>query len=203
MEPTAASTSSTDVTRRDPADAPSGVPLGRVLGAHGLRGELRVRVGAGEIDNWMRVPRVWLARDEGDSERSHHELEAVRLGRTGECRVTLSGVTGRDAAEALRGLAVFADATDLPALESGEYYAYELVGCRVEEADGASVGTVRQIWETGAQDLLVIDAEDGREHLVPAVEPILVSVDLPAQRIVIDPPPGLLGAPETQTETDA
>ena len=106
--------------------------------------------------------------------------------------MSLAGVASREAAEALRGATILARSGDLEELPPGEFYAYELVGCAVEDESGRSVGVVKSVWDAGGRNLLVIEDTRGGEQLVPAVEPLLREVDLEARRIVVDPPPGLL-----------
>jgi len=183
MERTAGSTSSIELER---------VSLGRVIGAHGLRGELRVRLFDGTNNNLSSVPSVWLAREEGDPKAVEARVRAVGSGRRGEARLALEGVDSRDAAEALRGRLVQARVDQLGPLAAGEYYQYQLVGCRVEDAAGRVLGVVRGVWETGAPDVLVVEREAQRELLIPAVSGILREVDVAARRIVIDPPEGLV-----------
>ena len=77
-------------------------------------------------------------------------------------------------------------------LAAGEYYQYELVGCRVEDGEGRVLGVVSGIWETGAPDVLVVVDAARREILIPAAREILREVDVSARRITIDPPAGLL-----------
>ena len=195
MARTADSTSSTEKINREPTTAPDGVSLGRIAGAHGLRGELRVRVEADDLTNLQRVPSVRLVREEGDPQPDgvcEYEVVSAREGRVGECRLSLAGVASREAADALRGATVLARSRDLEELPPGEFYAYELVGCVVEDGSGRSVGVVNSIWDAGGRNLLVIEDAAGGQQLVPAVEPLLQEVDLEARRIVIDPPPGLL-----------
>ena len=183
MERTAGSTSSIDTLR---------VTLGRVIGAHGLRGELRVWLDGGTDNNLRAVSSIWLAREEGDPKAVEARVRAVGSGRRGEARLALQGVDGREAAEALRGRLVQADVADLGPLEAGEYYQHELVGCRVEDVDGRVLGVVSGIWETGAADVLVVVDARQRELLIPAAREILREVDVAARRIRIDAPPGLL-----------
>ena len=106
--------------------------------------------------------------------------------------MTLAGVASRESAERLRGKLVVTEASQLEALPEGEYYSYELVGCRVEGADGLKIGTVREIWATGAVDVLVVEDEKGAQQLIPAMESQLREVDIEARRIVIEILPGLL-----------
>ena len=183
MERTADSTSSIE---------PERVTLGQVIGAHGLRGELRVRL-HDETDNNLRaLSSVWLAREEGDPKAVEARVRAVGSGRRGEARLALEGVDGREAAEALRGRLVQTGVDQLGPLAPGEYYQYQLIGCRVEHGDGRLLGVVSGIWETGAPAVLVVVDETQREHLIPAASGILREVDVVARRITIDAPPGLL-----------
>jgi 16S rRNA processing protein RimM len=165
-----------------------------VIGAHGVRGELRVRIGGDDLLGLSNASSVRLARD-GEGQGDLYEVAGVRPGRSGECRVALAGVGDRDAALALRGCTVRVRPGDLPALPAGEYYAYQLVGCAAEDVHGRRIGIVTGIAETGTADALVIEDAAGMERLVPAVEPLLARVDLAARRIVLDLPPGLLDAP--------
>ena len=186
MAPTADSTSSTEpgTGRSDE------LPVGRVVGAHGMRGELRVRTASAEALARVRL-RVRLASEEGDREPFESEITAIRSGRSGECRLTLGGVADREAAEALRGTTLWVKIADLPSLAPGEFYQHQLVGCRVEDPTGRPIGVVRAIWETGAADVLVIEDPSGRELLAPAAESMLREIDLKDRRLVIEVPPGL------------
>ncbi len=145
------------------------------------------------------IPRLILAGEPGEGggggaagegQEVCYAVESVAPGRRGELRVALEGVEDRDAAEALRGRRVLVEAAELEALPAGEYYGYQLVGCRIEGQDGALVGTVREIWETGGPDLLVVEGEGGREHLLPAA--LLREVDVEGRRAVVELVPGLL-----------
>ncbi len=106
--------------------------------------------------------------------------------------MTLAGVVDRDSAERLRGKLVIAEVSQLEALPEGEYYSYQLVGCRVESTDGQPIGTVREVWPTGAVDVLVVEGDKGAQQLIPAAQNQLREVDIEARRIVIEILPGLL-----------
>ncbi len=188
MEPTAGSTSSTE-TEREPAER---VTLGRVVGAHGMGGQLRVRYFGGAPDNLIRLEVVLLAESEDAADAERFEVTRAAPGRREEVRMALAGVADRESAERLRGKLVVVEAAQLEVLPEGEYYSYQLVGCRVEAADGQLIGTVREIWPTGAVDVLVVEGETGSRQLIPAAEGQLRTVDIEARRIVIEILPGLL-----------
>jgi len=138
------------------------------------------------------VARVLLGQTEEDPKAREYEIASVAPGRPREVRFTLVGVDDRDAADALRGQQVLARTADLEPLPPGEFYEYQLVGCRVEDLDGRAIGVVRGIWETGAPDVLVVEGSDGTEHLIPTAAEIMQEVDVAGRRIVIDAVPGLL-----------
>jgi 16S rRNA processing protein RimM len=188
MEPTAGSTSSTEI-EREPTER---VALGRVVGAHGMGGQLRVRYFGGAPDNLTRLETVLLAESEGAADAERFEVTRAAPGRREEVRMALAGVEDRESAVRLRGKLVVAEASQLEALPEGEYYSYQLVGCRVEGVDGQPIGTVREVWPTGAVDVLVVEGEKGVRQLIPAAEDQLRGVDIEARRIVIEILPGLL-----------
>lgn len=175
----------------DDASAPL-VVLGRVVGAHARTGALRVRWLGDGPEHLLAVDRVLLgAADDAAGARSYR-VEAARSGRSGEVRLELAGVDDREEAEALAGLSVLGRPAQLPALAEGEYYWFEWIGCRVEDAGGAPIGTLTELWETGGHDVLVVEAADGRRLLLPAAEELLKEVDIEGRRIAIEVIPGLL-----------
>jgi 16S rRNA processing protein RimM len=174
--------------------SPACVVLGEVLGAHGTRGELRVRWLGDGPDNLMRAPRLGLGSGaEGDA-ASWSEVERVARGPAQEVRIGLRGIGSREAAGALMGSLVLGDVRHLEPLPPGEHYGFQWVGCTAYASDGRRLGTVRTLWETGAHDVLVVEDEAGRELLLPAAQALLREVDVDRRRIVIEVPDGLLDA---------
>jgi 16S rRNA processing protein RimM len=167
--------------------------LGRVVGAHGLRGQIRVRWLGDGPDNLLNAKKVELADARGGEDPAPlaFEVEGGGTGRAGEVRLALRGVQRREAAEALRGRLVRVDAVELPAPAPGEAYWFQLVGCRVELPSGEAVGRVREVWDTPVHDTLVVEGPDGRDRLIPAAPGIVRQLDVAARRVVIEDLPGL------------
>ncbi len=182
MERTSGSTSSTDAS-------PEKVSIGRVLGAHGLRGEVRVLCDLDDVSVLVEGVRLELSAEGKFGLSRTLEIRSIGSGRGNELRLGFRDIDDRSAAEALAGREMLVDASMLAVLEEGEFYAYQLVGCRIEDEAGRPLGTVRSIWSTGAPDVLVLD-DDGLERMVPAA--LLREVDLEAARAVIEVIPGLL-----------
>jgi len=89
------------------------------------------------------------------------------------------------------GAEIFLPEDCLPPPSDNEYYQYQLLGLKVETLQGRRIGTLRGILETGDADVYSIDFH-GKEILIPAVDEIIVKIDLKQGLIVVDPPEGLI-----------
>ena len=105
----------------------------------------------------------------------------------------LEGFDSPEEAAALAGCELAVPESEAVELEEGEYYDWQLEGCRVETVEGREVGTVREVLHTGGEaPVLVIRDGRNRENLVPLAESICVEVDVDAKLIRVDPPDELL-----------
>ena len=157
--------------------------VGRVVGAFGVRGEVK-------LESWTEPRsaifgyRPWILRDARGTER---ELMGVRGRQVGKgLSAEIPGVEDRDAAEAMRGTEVWVPRTALPKPADGEFYWVDLEGLDVVNVEGVSMGRVSHLFATGANDVLV--ARDGdREWMIPFVRPQYVTdIDVAAGRITVD-----------------
>lgn len=168
------------------------IVLGEITGAHGLKGELRVRVAGDSPDHLLSVSTVWIGRRPDDPEARRWVVQGGGPGRGDDVRIALEGVTSREQVQPLVGLLITTAPEQLDPLPEGEFYWFELIGCRVETESGEFVGHVREIWETGAHDVLLVENEDGLRRLLPTAEELMTSIDREAKRIVVVDLPGLL-----------
>lgn len=158
--------------------------LGRIGRPHGIRGEVRLQAYNPESEVLPTLQEVRLSED-GPPIR----VESIRRGGGGHL-LKLAGVDDRDAAAALVHKDVWVPRSMLPEPEEG-WYLSDLVGLQVTDTAGAPLGEVVGVEEAGPYDLLEVRRDAGL-WLLPAVEPLLVSVDHEAGRMVVDPPDGLL-----------
>jgi 16S rRNA processing protein RimM len=164
--------------------------VGRVRKPHGVRGELLVDIVTDFPERLVAGIEVGLGGDDGpdrtiavEEVRHHKQAWIVRLG----------GVGDRDGVESLRGLWVFLPPQPRSELPENFFYEHELVGCRVEDTRGETLGTVQELTPAPGQSLLLVRVpESDRTFLLPFVSPIVVRVDLEHRRVVADPPEGLL-----------
>ena len=152
------------------------IALAAVAGAHGIKGEVRLKLFSDSADSLTRHEKLYI----GGAER---RLLAIRdSGKTAVAR--LEGISDRSGAESLRGSLVEVDRSALPPLEEGEYYYADLIGLPAIDRDGNTLGVVVAVENYGAGDLLEIDLEGGKRSLVPFKEDI---ADLEDDRIILDP----------------
>lgn len=158
------------------------VLLGRIHGAFGVRGEIKLESFTEPLRSIFRY-QPWTLRDAQGRER---ELTGVRGRETAKGLVAIfPDVEDRDAAEAMRGIEVWAPRSVLPPPKPGEYYWVDLEGLRVVNTEGVDFGIVSHLFSTGVNDVLVAKGE--RERMIPFVEPdYVVSVDFEAGVVTVD-----------------
>jgi 16S rRNA processing protein RimM len=162
--------------------------VGRVARTHGHRGQVIVNLETDfAADRFAAGETVWVLR-EGTPAPVRILDARMHMGRP---VVLLEGVGSMSDAERWRDVELRIPASALRPLPPGTHYRHDLVGCRVETADGREVGVVRAVEGIPGAERLVMG--DGRgEVQVPLVDAICVEIDVAGRRIVIDPPEGLL-----------
>jgi len=170
------------------------VVVGRIGKPHGLRGEVTIEVRTDEPERRFQVGTVLRSEAPRGSAFPHATL-TVRSAKWHQTTLLLSfeEVADRNAAETARGVLLHATIpADATPDDPDEFYAHQLAGLAAYDEQGARLGTVARLIGGGAQDLLVVETEDGREALVPFVKALVPDVDLAAGRLVIADRPGLV-----------
>ncbi len=106
--------------------------------------------------------------------------------------IKLNGVDSQEAAGALRRQVVCVKTDERPRLPSGTYYHHELIGFKVVTEEGRLIGMLKQILQTGANDVYVVSHEGGGEVLVPVIASVVVGIETETRQIRIREMPGLL-----------
>jgi 16S rRNA processing protein RimM len=162
--------------------------VGRIGRPHGVRGEVTVEVRTDDPE--LRLPvGASIATDPAD--RGPVVIEGRRWHK-GMLLLSLAGVVGRDAADALRGTMLVIDSAEVePSDDPDEFHDHELIGLKVVTVAGEPVGEVTDVLHHG-QDLLVVRRDGQDDALVPFVKALVPEVDVAHGRLVVDPPEGLL-----------
>lgn len=164
--------------------------LGVVVGTHGVRGVVKIK------------PFTQDPRDVGaygpltdESGRRSYEL-TVHGVHKGSLLAGLSGVDNREDAQALKGLRLHVDRSALPEVEEADaFYVADLLGLRVAGTDGTDYGTVTQVDDHGAGDVIEVTDARGKIRVWPFTKEIVPRVDLANGHLTVDPPPEV-GEPE-------
>jgi 16S rRNA processing protein RimM len=154
--------------------------MGRITGAFGVKGWVKVQPYTATPAGLLGY-RSWWVEHEGGWTRCVVENAQVQ-GQTVAAK--LAGCEGRDAAALYRGRQVAVARTELPEAGANEFYWTDLIGLRVVNTAGEDLGAVARVFETGANDVLVVEGE--RERLIPFIEQVVREVDVAARVIRVD-----------------
>lgn len=160
--------------------------VGAIGGSYGVRGEIRLKsfcAVAEDIETYSP-----LTSEDG---ATAFHLALIRPIKNGfVARITQ--VATKEEADALKGVQLFADRTQLPSLPDDEYYHSDLIGLTVMDTGGTVLGQVKNVLDHGAGDLLDIQRPGSSETvLLPFTMAAVPTVDLASGRIIADPPDGL------------
>lgn len=164
------------------------VLLGKVVATHGLRGQLAVVPFSGEFSTILSLKTVFLSAPGNPKESFVVDRAAVHRNRV---LLTLKGFTNIDEVLHLVGREFFARRDQFPPLEEGEFYWCDLMGLAVTTTDGESLGCIAEIIATGSNDVYVVRGGE-KEYLIPALEDIIINVDLKQGTMTVSLPEGLL-----------
>ncbi|HEX6296135.1 MAG TPA: ribosome maturation factor RimM [Burkholderiales bacterium] len=151
--------------------------MGRVAGAYGVRGWLRLSPERGVQETLARATEWWLG------ERPYRVAEARMHGATVVGRA--AGIDTREQALALKGSTVSVRREALPELEAGHYYLADLVGLAVVNEKGEPLGVVKRLFTNGAQDVMEVVAGEVT-RLLPWVATVVKEVDLAERTIHVE-----------------
>ena len=150
------------------------VALAAIAGAHGIGGEVRLKLFADSLESLKRHKQVRV----GEQSLTLASLKGDRMP-----IARFAEIADRTAAEALRGRLVTVPRSALPPLEEGEYYHADLIGLPCETAQGEALGRVVAVEDFGAGDIVEIEKPDGKRFMVPIAAAVTVEPD----RLLIDP----------------
>jgi 16S rRNA processing protein RimM len=161
------------------------VVLGKITGAFGIQGWVRVHPFGDDPQSWSKMASWYLSRDAESKDWDSRVLLEAKWHGDGLV-AHLKGCDDRTAAEALRGFFVGVPRADLPEGEEGEYYWADLVGLAAVNLAGEKLGRVEEVMQGVAHDVLRLKDEAGTERLLPFVDAVVKEVDVAAGRLVVD-----------------
>jgi 16S rRNA processing protein RimM len=161
--------------------------VGQITTPFGVHGQLNLHAITNRPEHLRRVTTVFVGE-----KLTPYKLKRAAPHKSSVLILTLAGIDNREAAETLRGQEVYIRQSDALPLDEDEYYLHDLPGLRVETVDGTTIGTVKEVLETGANEVLIVVRPEGGEALIPMIKDVVKHLDIAGGLIVIEPLPGML-----------
>jgi 16S rRNA processing protein RimM len=161
-------------------EANSLVVMGRIVAPYGVQGWLKVLPDTEALDGLLDYE-TWQIGKEGNWQEV--KLEAGKV-HNDVLVVKLTGIDDRDVAFACKGMQIAVPRAVLPELNESEYYWSDLIGLAVTNQQGVYFGKITNVFDTGANDVIVVNGES--ERLIPFAEHTVIAVDIAQQTMLVD-----------------
>lgn len=175
--------------------------MGAILGAHGIKGEVKVKSFAAQPSD---IAAYGALSDAKEKRRFELSIVGTADATRGILIARIAGVGDRNAAEALKGTELYVARDKLPHLtDTDEFYFADLVGLLAVDAGGKAYGRVVSVDNYGAGDLLLVAPDDGGERdsfVVPFTKSFVPVVDVAAGKVVLNLPADFFEVPEQEPE---
>jgi 16S rRNA processing protein RimM len=153
-----------------------------VIGASGLKGAVTAKIFAASPEALTRYGALT------DRQGKEFSITALRPGKAGEAVISISGITTREAAEALKGTELFIARDALPDAGEEEFYHADLIGLDAQDSEGRILGKIAAIHNYGAGDVIEIARPDGDNVLLTFTRETVPTIDIPGGRVVVAVP---------------
>ncbi|QBO37047.1 ribosome maturation factor RimM [Periweissella cryptocerci] len=156
--------------------------VGTIVNTHGIRGEVRV-IATTDFpeDRFQKGNMIYI----DNKEHTALEIQTVRYHKQ-FVLLSFKDKQNINDIEKYKGMDISVSEEELQDLDEGEYYYKDIIGANVVTEDGQAVGTVSEIFETGANDVWVVKRAGKEDLLLPMIDDVIKSVDIDAQEVVID-----------------
>ena len=153
--------------------------LGKLRRAHGIKGEIPLEVYSDMLELLSPDQVVYVGE-------THQALtiEATRW-KNELLLLKFKNLDDREIVSKLTNDYVYVKTDQLPSLDEEEFYYHQLLGLRVFEEDGKLIGQLSEILQTGANDVYLIKSDQGEEVLIPAIEDVILEIDLAQQKMIV------------------
>ena len=162
--------------------------VGVISSTHGVRGEVKVFPTTDDVTRFRQLKKVYL-----DTGREMLPLEIQNVKFFKQFAILkFKGIDNINDIEKYRGKSLMIDREDAVDLEEDEYFIADMIGMKVCTEDGSGFGTLKDVMETGANDVYIIDSLEHGEVLIPAIRECILDVDMDEERMTIHLMEGLV-----------
>lgn len=162
--------------------------VGVISSTHGVRGEVKVFPTTDDVTRFRQLKKVYL-----DTGREMLPLEIQNVKFFKQFAILkFKGIDNINDIEKYRGKSLMIDRDDAVDLDEDEYFIADMIGMKVCTEDGSEFGTLKDVMETGANDVYIIDSLEHGEVLIPAIRECILDVDMDEERMTIHLMEGLV-----------
>lgn len=167
--------------------------VGRIVNTHGVRGEVRILSTTDFEEQRFVVGNKLAAFKKDDKKPTWVTIQSVRRHKN-FILLTFEGMNNINIVEPFKEgmLKVTKDQMEEDLLEENEYFYHDIIGCSVASEEGETIGEVKDILQTGANDVWVVKGEKGKEHYIPYIEDVVKNINIDEKVITIHVMEGLL-----------
>lgn len=164
------------------------ITIGEIVNTQGIKGEVRVLPLTDFPERFNQMDEVII-----DTNGNHtvYQIDSVRYHKKFVI-IKFKQLSNMNEAEKLKGSLLKITRDQLMPLVEGHYYIFEIIGLDVFDEAGTKLGKVKQVLQTGANDVYVIKASQGKDILIPALKTVVKEINTEANRMVVELPEGLL-----------
>lgn len=166
--------------------------VGKLVNTHGVRGEVRVISSTDFAEDRYAVGTELMIQHPGQSEKKIVTVRTHRKHKNFDL-LQFEGYHNINEVEVFKGATLYVSGEQLEELDEHEYYYHEIIGCTVVTEGEETLGTIKEIIETGANDVWVVKREGGgKDILLPYIEQVIKDIDVDSKRIIVDVMDGLM-----------
>lgn len=162
--------------------------VGAITSTHGIRGEVKVFPTTDDVNRFKKLKEVVL--DTG-KEQLTLQIEGVKFFKQFVI-LKFKGIDNINDIEKYKGKSLFVTRENAVKLKKDEYFIADMIGSKVEDEEGKVLGTLLDVMQTGANDVYIVEDENGKELLFPAIKQCVLKVDIEEKKILVHVMPGLL-----------
>ena len=161
--------------------------VGQIVNIHGFKGEVKVYPLTNDMERFSKLKQVYVETQDG---LKSYDIQSVKYLKN-TVVLKLKGIDTEDAANKLRNCYVKVDRQKAVKLPKDNFFICDLIDCEVYDLNGALLGTITDVMQTGSNDVFVVKT-DKKEILIPALKSIVKEVDIDGRKVVVELPEGIL-----------
>lgn len=160
------------------------IEIGKAVNTHGIKGEIKVYPYSNDFQNILSLKKIYIDEKEFliQSIRVHKNMFVIKL----------ENINSIEETSIYMNKLIYRKCDAKEDLDDNEFYVKDLIGVEVLLEDGSKFGTLKDVFQTGANDVYIVETEEHGEVLIPAIKSVVKDIDIPQKKMVIHLMEGLI-----------